>query len=178
MNESLSYWIDTLGLTPHPEGGWFRETYRAAETILAAGLPARFGGDRAFSTAIYFLLASGQFSALHRIKSDELWFFHAGSPLLIHALTAAGEYRATALGPHPQSDQVFQAMVPAGSWFDAELLTPDSFSLVSCTVAPGFDFADFEMGRQDELITLFPRHRELIMGLTRPEGAGATGSGG
>lgn len=171
MNESLSYWIDTLGLAPHPEGGWFRETYRAAETIPAAGLPGRFSGERAFSTAIYFLLASGQISALHRIKSDELWFFHAGSPLRINAITAGGEYRSTCLGPHPRRDQVFQAMVPAGCWFGAEPLASGSFSLVSCTVAPGFDFADFEMGRREELLTLFPQQQEVILRLTRPQGS-------
>lgn len=171
MNEAAS-WIARLGLAPHPEGGWFRETYRAVETIPAAGLPERFTGDRSFSTAIYFLLESGQFSALHRIKSDELWFFHAGAPLSIHCLTVDGQHRALTLGPNPNRDEGLQAIVPAGSWFGAQPLAADSFSLVSCTVAPGFDFADFEMGSRDELLALFPQQREIIVRLTRREGAG------
>jgi len=172
MKESIC-WIEKLGLIPHPEGGWFRETYRSTETIQAVGLPARFGGDRSCSTAIYFLLESGQFSALHRIKSDELWFFHAGSPLLIHCLSEEGQHQAITLGSNLGQGDKFQAVVPAGSWFGAQPLTFDSFSLVSCTVAPGFDFADFEMGERDELLLLFPQHREVIMQLTtKRDGSG------
>lgn len=166
--KTSAYWIETLGLTAHPEGGWYRETYRAAESIPVAGLPPRFDGDRSCSTAIYFLLASGQVSALHRIKSDELWFFHAGSPLTIHCLAEDGTHRATVLGPNPDQGEMLQVMVPAGTWFGALPLGPGAFTLVSCTVAPGFDFADFEMGGQDELLALFPQHRAIIMPLSRP----------
>jgi predicted cupin superfamily sugar epimerase len=166
MKES-AYWIDRLGLAPHPEGGWFKETYRSAETLAAAGLPERFGGDRAFCTAIYFLLESGQFSAFHRIKSDELWFFHAGSAMAIHCLTADGQHRVIAIGPDHGQNAGFHAVVPAGSWFGAQPLEPDSFSLVSCTVAPGFDFSDFEMAERAALLALFPQQREIIVQLTR-----------
>jgi hypothetical protein len=160
--ETARYWIDTLSLLPHPEGGWYRETYRCRETIPGTGLPQRFGSPRSFSTAIYFLLASGQFSAWHRIKSDELWFFHAGCPLAIHCLTADGGYHTISLGNTPDQGQSLQAMVPAGSWFAAQPLAANSFTLVSCTVAPGFDFSDFEMGERHELLTMFPRQREII----------------
>lgn len=164
--KTTTYWIETLGLTAHPEGGWFKETYRAAESIPGTGLPARFGGDRSFATAIYFLLKSGQGSSFHRIKSDELWFFHDGAPVMIHTLSAAGEHRSVTLGPDPGQGQVFQTTIPAESWFGAQVLAPDTYSLVSCTVAPGFDFADFELAERDQLLRLFPRHRELILRLT------------
>ena len=165
--KEAAYWIKTLGLAPHPEGGWFRETYRCAETIPVPALPARFGGDRSFSTAIYFLLEGDRFSALHRIKSDELWFFHAGSPLSIHCLTEAGQHRQILLGPDPGRDEALQAAIPAGSWFGARVLAPDSFSLVSCTVAPGFDFFDFELAARGDLLSMFPCHQEIIVRLTR-----------
>jgi len=165
-----AYWIKKLGLAPHPEGGWFRETYRAAEGIPVAGLPRRFRGERAFSTAIYFLLESGQFSALHRIKSDELWFFHAGGSLAISSISTGGQSHTTQLGNNPDRGESFQAVVPAGSWFGARPLKSASYSLVSCTVAPGFDFSDFEMGKREKLLKLFPACREIIEQLTRGKG--------
>lgn len=167
--KQAAYWIEKLALAPHPEGGWFRETYRAQETIPVAGLPGRFDSARSFSTAIYFLLVSGQFSALHRIKSDELWFFHAGGPLAIHSLTEEGRHHTRILGNTPEQGQTLQAVVAAGSWFGAHPLAPHSFTLVSCTVAPGFDFSDFEMGGRNELLTLFPQHRTMIEQLTRQQ---------
>jgi len=166
MKES-AYWIEKLGLVRHPEGGWYRETYRAAEAIPAAGLPKRFGGARAFSTAIYFLLESGQISALHRIKSDELWFFHAGCPLSIGRIIADGQPHTARLGSRPERGESFQVVVPAGNWFGAFPLEADSYSLVSCTVAPGFDFSDFEMGDREELLRLFPGCRSMIEQLAR-----------
>jgi predicted cupin superfamily sugar epimerase len=165
MKES-AYWIRELGLVPHPEGGWFRETYRSSETIPVAGLPQRFGGERSFCTAIYFLLESGRFSALHRLKTDELWFFHAGGPMSIHCITDDGQHHVAPLGNSPDRGENLQVVVPAGSWFGAQPLGPGSFSLVSCTVAPGFDFSDFEMADRDALLNQFPRLREIIEQLT------------
>lgn len=160
--------IDGLGLERHPEGGWYRETYRAAETISATALPARFSGARSFATAIYFLLAKGEISALHRIKSDELWHFYSGATLTVHLLFPAGEYRQIRLGADLAGGETFQATVPAGCWFGAEVTGDGAGSLVGCTVAPGFDFADFMMGNRLELVTAFPTHQELIRRLTRP----------
>lgn len=166
--EQATYWIEQLGLAPHPEGGWFRETYRSRETIPVAGLPSRFDTPRSVSTAIYFLLTNGQFSALHRIKSDELWFFHAGGPLAIHSFTEDGCHHTITLGNSPDQGQNLQAMIPAGSWFGAHPVASQAFTLASCTVAPGFDFSDFEMGCRDQLLPLFPQHRAIIELLTRP----------
>lgn len=165
--KNTAYWIEKLGLLPHPEGGWFRETYRSSETIPVAGLPDRFGGDRSFSTAIYFLLESSQVSAFHRIKSDEIWFFHDGGPLAIHSISMKGNHQITRLGNNPDNGESFHAVVPAGSWFGAQLIEPDSYTLVSCTVAPGFDFTDFEMGVRDILLSMFPDERDIIEKLTR-----------
>ena len=155
-------WIRALNLQPHPEGGWYRETYRAAETIDAAHLPARFNGPRAFSTAIYFLLESGQVSALHRIRQDEIWHFHAGDVLLIHRISESGTHTVSRLGCDPARAAWPQLVVTANTFFGAELEPAGRFALVSCTVAPGFDFADFEMPARPALLARFPQHRELI----------------
>jgi predicted cupin superfamily sugar epimerase len=163
---AAAYWIRKLGLIPHPEGGYFRETYRSGQIIKPAGLPKRYTGPRAFSTAILFLLKGGQVSRLHRLKSDEVWHFHAGSGLTIHVITAKGRYESTRLGPGSGRGEVFQAVVKAGNWFGATVNNAKSYSLVGCTVAPGFDFADFEIADRDELIGRYPRHRKIIRALT------------
>jgi predicted cupin superfamily sugar epimerase len=158
------HWIDHLHLQPHPEGGFYRETYRAALTLPHSALPGH-GGDRSASTAIYFLLAGDQFSAFHRIRSDELWHFYSGSGLVVHVITPPGEYQQLLLGSRP--DEQFQAVVPAGCWFASSLRHRNSYALAGCTVAPGFDFADFEMARRGELIAQYPQHRAIIERLTR-----------
>jgi uncharacterized protein len=162
-----AYWIDRLGLTRHPEGGWFRETYRSQEEIARDALPARFTGARSFATAIHFLLTGDDFSALHRIASDELWHFHAGSALVIHIIASDGSYRVERLGSDPEQGEQFQVVVEAGAWFGAEVIAPDGYALVGCTVAPGFDFADFEMGGREELLAIYPHCAEAINRLTR-----------
>ena len=168
-------WIAALDLKPHPEGGFFRESYRSAETIPAAALPPRFNGSRAFSTAIYFLLEHPQFSAFHRIASDEIWHFYAGGTLCLHVITPQGADAAVRMGCNPGSGEVVQAVVEAGCWFAAELEKPDTFALVGCTVAPGFDFADFQMAARSDLCRLFPMHRDIIERLTRISPDAATG---
>jgi len=160
--ERVAELVASLGLIPHPEGGFFAETYRAAESVRAEHLPARFGGERSFSTAIYFLLKSGHPSHLHRLHADELWHFHEGSPITIHILEPAGQYRTIRLGPEIAGGETFQAAIPAGCWFGAEVLAPDSYALVGCTVAPGFDYVDFELGERGALLAQYPEHRELI----------------
>jgi len=163
-----AFWIARLGLRPHPEGGFFRETYRAADTLAPAALPSRFDGPRAASTAIYFLLTHDSFSALHRIRSDELWHFYAGDALLLSALDpATGACTATRLGADPARGETFQAVVPAGAWFGAEVAAPGSFALVGCTVAPGFEFADFELAERRTLLDRHPAARAVIERLTR-----------
>lgn len=157
--------IKQLELEKHPEGGWYRETYRSVEVVRRNGLPARFAGDRSFCTAIYFLLQSGEISALHRIKSDEMWHFYAGGSLTVQVITPSGDSYPLKLGSNMSDGEVFQDVVPAGSWFGAEV-SGDGYSLVGCTVAPGFDFADFEMGSREQLLKEFPEKAEIIQRLT------------
>jgi predicted cupin superfamily sugar epimerase len=149
MNDA-SYWIETLRLQKHPEGGYYRQTYRDARQI----------NDRACSTAIYFLLPAGEFSALHRLKSDEVWHFYAGHELTIHLIDPAGNYTTQTVGSGS-----FQAVVPAGHWFGATVAL--DYALVGCTVAPGFDFCDFELADRAALLRQYPQHRPLIERLTR-----------
>jgi uncharacterized protein len=158
--------VTRLELTKYPEGGWFRETYRSGGIVQGSALPERFAGGRSFSTAIYFLLQSGDISALHRIKSDEMWHFYAGSPLIVHVITPQGEYYPLHMGSNIAAGESFQCVVPAECWFGAEV-SGDGYSLVGCTVAPGFDFADFEMGSRDDLLKLFPEQAEIIQRLAQ-----------
>jgi uncharacterized protein len=164
--EAAQQWIDRLNLQPHPEGGWYRQTYRAPLMLPQAALPG-FTGDRAASTAIYFLLEGDQFSAFHRLRSDEVWHFYAGSGLVVHVIESGGGYRELLLGSDVQSGEQFQAIVPAGCWFGSSLRQPNTYALVGCTVVPGFDFADFEIAKRDELAACYPQHRNIIQRLTR-----------
>jgi len=163
------YWIEKLGLHPHPEGGFYRVGY----TSPLAFAPKGFAGPRPVSTAIYFLLSNqgdagaGCFSAFHRLKSDEMWHFYAGGPLAVHGIAEDGQYFRLLLGSDAEAGQRFQAVVPAGCWFASEPLLAHSFALVGCTVSPGFDFADFELARRDELSAQFPMLLELIGRFTR-----------
>lgn len=164
---TIQHLIGLYQLQPHPEGGWYRQTYQSSERIPAAALPERFGGDRPFSTAICFLLAAGHFSAFHRIKSDECWHFYAGDPLDVLVLLPGGELITTRLGQDSSSGQLFQYVVPANCWFASRPAPGSVYSLVGCTVAPGFDFADFELAAAHELVALYPQHEALIRSLTR-----------
>jgi len=163
----LEQYISNLKLQPHPEGGYYKETYRSDESIAKQCLPGSFDGDRSFSTAIYFMLQQGDFSAFHRIKSDECWHFYDGGTLLIHEISKDGQYKCTRLGRNIAEGETFQYVVPAGHWFASEPAAETEFSLVGCTVAPGFDFADFEMAKAPELLQFFPQHSSVIERLCR-----------
>jgi len=154
-------WIEKLRLSPHPEGGFYRETYRAAEEIPGPALPNRFSGARSHSTAIYYLLRTGELSTFHRIHADEIWHFYAGGPLEIHII-ADGVYSQIKLGLDPERGYLPQAVVPHGAWFAARPMTGVEFSLVGCTVAPGFDFADFEFGSIDTVLGDLPELRSEL----------------
>lgn len=162
---SFTYWVEHLNLAPHPEGGFYREVYRSAEELSAEVLPARYGGDRNYSTSIYFLLRSQDKSVFHRIKSDEIWHHYQGDTLLIYVLTDK-DLDILRLGCNPENGDQLQVVVPANCWFGACVEKPDTFTLAGCTVAPGFDFRDFEMATRDELIKQFPLHEEIIVKLT------------
>ncbi|MFH1969450.1 MAG: cupin domain-containing protein [Verrucomicrobiota bacterium] len=189
---TAKYWITKLALQPHPEGGYFREIYRATEQISAGALPTRYQGPRAFATSIYFLLAGTQISTLHRLASDEQWHFYDGNALLLAMIAPDGTSREVRLGRRATAGEQFQAVIPAGTWMGARLAAPArlqryaqhcgqavatlqrcgrasqrGYALIGCTVAPGFEFQDFAAGQRSDLLERFPQHRKLILALTR-----------
>ncbi|OGR68158.1 MAG: cupin [Elusimicrobia bacterium GWC2_61_19] len=161
MKETADGLIALYSLETHPEGGFFRESYRAG------GKTGTERGERNFSTAIYFLLKEGQVSRLHRIKADEVWHFYAGGPLTVAGILPDGRVEETVLGRDTAAGQKFQYAVPAGRWFGAYPNPGTGFSFVGCTVAPGFEFADFEMGDRGKLLKEFPAAKKIIEKLTK-----------
>ncbi|WP_394839621.1 cupin domain-containing protein [Pendulispora rubella] len=166
MRHTADYWIRHLQLEPHPEGGAFRQTYRAALTVRKDALPPGFAGDCSAATQIYFLIRNGEYSAFHRIQSDEIWHFYAGDTLLVHEIGEDGTLHTHTLGAEPERGESFQSVVGARSWFASELKDGGEYALVGCTVAPGFDFADFELAKKDTLARAFPAHIGLISRLS------------
>lgn len=160
-------YIQHLGLLPHPEGGYFKEIYRADGIISQPNLPIRYSGGRSYATSIYYLLESNDFSSLHRLDSDEQWFHIDGSALTIHSIAPDGTYTKHRIGKNLEKGESPFAVVPHGCWFGGTVDDPDSFSLVGCVVAPGFDFEDFELANRTLLTTLFPQHNDIIRKLTR-----------
>jgi uncharacterized protein len=159
--------IKSLELLPHPEGGFYKETYRSEGKIAKGALPAAFGGDRNYSTCIYFLIGKENFSALHRIRSDEIWHFYYGDALEVIEINEDGELKKTMVGNGLSQGEVFQYTVKSNTWFGSRVKEGGSFSLVGCSVAPGFDFSDFEMAERTNLIKLFPQHQKMILEMTR-----------
>ncbi|TFV95518.1 cupin domain-containing protein [Algoriphagus kandeliae] len=157
--DRIAYLVDKLGMLPHPEGGFYAETFRHEINIQTDS------GERNLSTVIYFLLTSENVSKFHRIKSDEHWFWHEGSPLNVHLLNARG-HQILRLGPVDNQDCQPQQLVPAKTIFGSSVEESDSYALVSCVVAPGFDFRDFELFSEDELLQEFPNESEIIRRLT------------
>lgn len=152
---------------PHPEGGYFKETYRSEISADVKALPQKFKSSRNFCTAIYFLLTSDNFSVFHRIKQDEIWHFYCGSPISLHVLSKDGSYKKHLIGQNLEKGEVPQFVVKAGDWFASEVQVPNSYALAGCTVSPGFDFADFEMVERKELLQKYPLHDKIISRLTR-----------
>lgn len=165
--KDTGYWVEKLKLQPHPEGGFFRETYRSHEIIPKSSLPERFPAARVFSTSIYFLLDKDNISAFHCIKQDELWHFYDGVSLTLHILDPQGLYFTAKLGKNMETGENPQVIIKAGCFFAAEINDKKYFTLAGCTVAPGFDFDDFEMPDRSQLMELFPQHEDVIKRFTR-----------
>ncbi len=157
LNKKVQEIVSELNLLPHPEGGFYKETYRSIEKLENI--------DRHLVTSIYFLLTSDNVSRFHRIKSDEHWFFHAGSPLIVHTLDAIGHHQ-TLIGTDLSKGEKPHFVVPKNTIFGSSVSDSTGYSLVSCIVAPGFDFADFELFERDFLLKEFPNHSEIIHQLT------------
>ena len=164
---NLKYWIEKLQLEPHPEGGYFKETYRSEGTIAKSVLPEEFSGARNYSTGIFFLLDGDNFSAFHRLHQDEMWHFYDGGTLLIHAIDPQGRYQVIKLGRSIEKGETLQAVIPGGYYFASEVADKSEYALVGCTVSPGFDFNDFEMPDRKSLASQFPGHTPIIHRLTR-----------
>lgn len=157
--------IDNLQLKPHPEGGFYRENYRS--DIVAAGrnLPESFGGKRALATSILFFLPAGEYSAFHKLKQDEVWYFHNGQQPELHFIYPDHRYEKKIMGPGLHSEEHPQVVIPAGSYFAASC--PHSYALFGCLATPGFDFADLDMPPAVQLTRNFPEHESIIRKLTR-----------
>lgn len=166
--EKAQFYIEQLQMLKHPEGGWYKETYRAKGVIPHAALEEH-DGDRNYSTGIYFLLTKENFSAFHRIKSDEMWHFYDGDGLTIHEIQTDGSYVNHQLGLDLEGVEEPQLVVKGNSWFASEVSEGGSWCLVGCTVAPGFDFKDFEMAQRITLMKNYPTLEKVILRLTRTE---------
>lgn len=162
MND-INHIIKKLGLKPHIEGGYYKETYKSS-----INMSLKSGAVRQINTAIYYLLESKDFSCWHRLKSDEIWHFHCGSNLTIYQIDNNGDLTRHLLGDPLKSEEALpQQLIPANTWFAVKINDLDSFSLVGCTVSPGFEFEDFEIGNRDDLLLKFPQHKELILQFSR-----------
>ncbi len=165
--KSASYWIEKLGLIPLPEeGGMYREIYRSSDLILKSALPDCFSGDRSYCTSIYYLLEHPEFSAFHRLNQEEIWHYYEGSPLTVHIIDHDGNYSQVKMGRDIENGETLQLVLYAGQLFAAES-APDSYALIGCTVAPGFEFDDFEAPSRQRLLESYPQYRDLILQYTR-----------
>jgi predicted cupin superfamily sugar epimerase len=160
------YLIEKLGLTKHPEGGYYKEMYRSEETVPGHALPKRYNGARTFATSIYFLLKGDQFSSFHKIQSDETWHFYEGSTLELYILNEKSKIKRHLLGRDLENREQLQVTVPRNHWFGARVLDTESFALLGCSVAPGFHFDDFELAERKNLLEQFPQHEKIIKELT------------
>jgi predicted cupin superfamily sugar epimerase len=161
MEQTAAHWITHLQLQPHPEGGYYKEVFRSETEVMR---PPSLLPKRA-CTSIYYLLEGADFSGFHRIASDEIWYFHKGAPLHIHVIDEAGEHLTLELSDEPAGS--LSVVVRAGLWFSAEIFSTRSFTLVSCAVAPGFEFSEFEMGGREQLTALYPQHGDIFVKLCR-----------
>lgn len=166
MKKDAQYWIDKLNLQEHPEGGYFSETYRSDEILDRSDLPDRYNSTRVFGTSIYFLLTTKSVSNFHRLTSDEIWHFHYGQAAKIHFIDQQGGHSEHLIGCDHEQGEKLQVVIPKGTWFAAEVIKGD-YILVGCTVAPGFEFEDFELADQAELSSVYPQHQTLIERFTK-----------
>jgi predicted cupin superfamily sugar epimerase len=157
MTTEIQKLIDQLQLLPHIEGGYYRETYRSKEKVIN-----HEGESRDLTTLIYFLLPSGKFSKFHKIASDEIWLYQQGAPVAIHLLLEDGSHKTEILGSDWSNGQQLQVIIPSNTLFGAEVLGDNTYALSACMVAPGFDFADFQLYTAETLMEMFPQHHEII----------------
>ena len=158
--------IKSLKLIKHPEGGYYRETFRSESIIPKSILHKTHKDDRSFATLIYYMLVNDDISCFHRLRSDEIWHFYEGSDVIIYEINEEGKLNKILLGNKKKSRAVYHHVIKAGSWFAAELADKSSYCLIGCTVVPGFHFDDFEIGDRNILLKQFPHHKKLIIKMT------------
>ena len=168
-SKDAHYWIEKLNLQEHPEGGFFAETYRSKERLHESKLPDRYSSPRVFGTSIYFLLTTNSVSNFHRLNSDEIWHFHFGGAAKVHFIHKDGSHSEHLVGADFDGQQSLQLVIPRGTWFAAEVIEGD-YILLGCTVAPGFEFEDFELADRTELSSVYPQHSTLIERFTNNKG--------
>lgn len=149
--------IQELNLQPHPEGGYYKETYRGEHRIKLDN-----GKERDSSTAIYYMLTNEDKSHFHKVLSDEIWLFHQGETIIIYEIDQHGELVTHLLGIHFDNGETPQIVIPKGNWFAAQIDSKTGFSLVSCIVAPGFEFEDFILANKQELLSQYPKYHDII----------------
>jgi predicted cupin superfamily sugar epimerase len=155
--------IKKFNLETHPEGGYFKETYRSE----LVAVPEGFKSERNYSTSIYFLITNEAFSAFHKVNQDEIWHFYIGSCIHLHLIHPNGKYELIKVGNQITDGEVPQFVFTAQTWFAAEVVEEHQFAFVGCTVSPGFDFKDFELANREALTSKFPNHKNTIKRLTR-----------
>jgi len=163
--QTANYWIDKLNLKEHPEGGFYKEVYRAGEIITKNSLPDRYQHDRSLATSIYFLLQADEFSCFHKLLSDEIWHFYQGTTLELYILEH-DNLITHKLGADFDQHESLQIAIPRNHWFGARVIDKESYALVGCTMAPGFHFKDFEIADRAKLLDEFPKHKKIIKELT------------
>jgi len=150
----------------HPEGGFYKEIFASAENISSRELNVKFEGSRILWTSIYFLLRDGEVSNFHRLKSDEMWYYHSGSPLTIYMISPEGELITEQLGLNIQKGEKPQVLVPKDYIFGSAM-NNEGYALVGCMVSPGFEFKDFELFERSFLLEKYPEYKETILKLTK-----------
>jgi len=159
---NAEYWIKKLNLTRHIEGGYFRESYKAIEKIEKQSLPDRYDGNRSFSSSIYYLLKYDEVSKIHRILSDEMWYFHCGSSATLYMFGNNQSMVIKKLGLKIDEFEFPQVLIPKGTYFGAEVNDKKSFILASCHVSPGFDYNDYNIPKKELMISEYPKYTNII----------------
>ncbi|MGL5414657.1 MAG: cupin domain-containing protein [Clostridium sp.] len=165
MEKTAEYFVKSLEMVKHPEGGFYKECFTSEEKITSGDLETKFDGERILWTSIYFLLRDGEVSNFHRLKSDEMWYYHAGNSLTIYMISPSGEFITKELGLDIEKGETPQVLVPKNYIFGSAM-NKEGFSLVGCMVSPGFDFKDFELFKRKELLDKYPEKKEIIERLT------------
>lgn len=168
LTHEAELFVDLLKLQPHPEGGYFAQIFKSDQSVKSIDASRYDNQIRFAGTSIYYLLDKSDFSAWHKLKSDEIWHYYKGCEVIIYQIDQYNHIKTEILGdPTKNSNATFQISIPSNTWFSAELIDKKAYCLLGCTVSPGFEFIDFELGNRDVLLQQFPQHKLLITQLTR-----------